>query len=594
MKNGRLSSEEVARRLDAMSCKSKESYSELKDRITFTCDLCHLDFERSLVYLFASRNLNEQEPACAICFKKHKNLKRESLRLQKLTECAKRQGGEVLTKSLPRNKNKVVMRCKIGHEWSVSAQSILQGSWCPRCSSNFPRTLNELDEIVRSRSGRLISSEYRGVDATYELQCSLGHLFRNSFKKIESGQWCPTCSKGRISEEIARTTFEQVFGIPFLKERPSWLRNSRGRQMELDGANLPFGVAFEYQGVQHFELGTHYVTSESALSQRRLDDELKIDLCRKHGVSLVVLTYEMERTGFSKEIEKQLNQNGFDTKRFDFDVEIDMSKAYVRQDRLVELRTLLSQKNISVLSDAWMGVAHRYELRCDVCGSEWKSKGNAFFNTRRIAGCDFCNRKSQGEKHKLGIESLIEFASRFGGELLSDDYVQRIWSYKWRCSEGHEFDGNFNNMVFRNQFCPKCEVRNTKVKGNLQLLQDFAGQHNGKFLSKEFLKKSSKYRWMCANGHEFERSFAQMLQASHFCALCGKDVPRFAGKQAEKFLGLVRFAELHGGKVLDSEYQGRDFKYNWRCSMGHEFKRNYSDMKFRDRFCWFCDGTVKK
>jgi hypothetical protein len=591
MKNRFLSSEEVARRLKSMFCKNEESYSELKDRITFTCELCHVNFKSSLMSLFGSRNLDEQEPGCPICFKKHRDAKRESERLAKLTECARRKGGEVLSKSLPGIKNKVVMRCQYGHEWSATAQSVLHGSWCPRCSPSFPRTLDELNEIVIRRNGRLISSEYKGVDAKYEFECSLGHYFQNSFKKIEYGQWCPTCNKGKISEEIVRTTFEQIFGIPFIKERPNWLRNSRGRQMELDGANLSLGVAFEYQGIQHFKLGTQYITTEEALSQRRLDDELKIDLCNRHGVSLVVLTYEMERTGFSKEIEKQLNQLGFDTKKFNFDVEIDLSKAYVRQDRLIELRTLLSRKGITVLSDAWLGVAHRYELRCDVCGSEWKAQGNAFFNSHRVAGCDFCNRKAQGEKHKLGIESLIEFASRFGGELLSGEYVQRRWIYKWRCSEGHEFDGNFNNMVFRNQFCPKCEMRDTKVIGNLQLLQDFAKQHNGKFLSKEFLKKSSKYQWVCSNGHEFERSFAQMLQASHFCALCGKDVPRFADKKVERFLGLVEFAAKHDGQVLDSEYQGRDHKYTWRCSVGHEFTRNYSDMKFRNKFCWFCDGT---
>ena len=84
-----------------------------------------------------------------------------------------------------------------------------------------------------------------------------------------------------------------------------------------------------------------------------------------------------------------------------------------------------------------------------------------------------------------------------------------------------------------------------------------------------------------------------MLRANHFCALCGKDEPRFADKKAEKFLGLIEFAAQHDGWVLDSEYQGRDHKYTWRCSEGHEFIRNYSDMKFRNRFCWFCDGTKR-
>jgi hypothetical protein len=110
MKNGRLSSEEVARRLEAMFCKNRDSYSELKDRIIFTCELCNIDFKSSLMSLFGSRNLSEQEPGCAVCFKKHRDAKRESARLMKLSECAKRKHGEVLSKSLPGMKNKVAIR----------------------------------------------------------------------------------------------------------------------------------------------------------------------------------------------------------------------------------------------------------------------------------------------------------------------------------------------------------------------------------------------------------------------------------------------------------------------------------------------------
>ena len=587
----RLSALEVAQRLEALHCHTKGELPEYTAKMLFFCNLCGGQFKSSLAFLFSSKHRVANEPACSECFKKRKSAARESLRLERLREIARSHNGEMVSNALPRYKTRVIMRCKEGHEWPVTAESVLRGSWCPKCSPNFPRTLKELEEIVKSRGGRLISNEYKGVDATYVMECSLGHQFRNMFKKIESGQWCPTCSKGKISEEIARTTFEQIFHVRFDKERPQWLRNSRGRQMELDGANLEIGVAFEYQGVQHFEIGNQYVTTEAELNQRRLDDEKKIELCNQNGINLVVLTNSMERTDFPKEIQRQLNDLGFDTQRFGFDLEIDMSKAYVRRDRLIELKDLLSAKKITVLSNAWMGVGAEYELRCEVCGEEWTARGNAFFNRRRVAGCDFCNRRNQGEKFKLGIDSLKEFASKFSGELLSDTYVQRLWTYKWRCVSGHEFEANFNNMVFRNQFCPECEERTTKTKGTLQLLQNFAEQHNGELLSKEFKKTSSKYSWRCQKGHEFNRTYDLMLQASHFCPECGKEVPRYEKRKIERFLELKKFAEIHGGHVLETEYHGRDFKYSWQCAMGHEFIRNYSDMKFRNRFCWFCDGT---
>jgi hypothetical protein len=587
----RLSAQEATQRLVALHCRMEGKYPGDTGRRDFICNLCDRQFKSSLAYLFSSKNRDENEPACNECCKKHRSASREAHRLKKLREIVSSHGGELISNSLPRYKARVTVRCNKNHEWSVIAQSVLSGSWCPECSPSFPRTLKELEEIVQSRGGRLISKEYKGVDATYVMECSLGHQFRNMFKKIESGQWCPTCSKGKISEEIARTTFEQIFRVRFYKERPQWLRNSRGRQMELDGANLTLGLAFEYQGAQHFSIATHYIKTDEALNQRRIDDEMKIQLCTKHRIHLVVLTNEMDKKDYPTEIQRQLQISGFDTSGFDFNLEIDMAKAYVRQDRLIALRDLLASKKITLISSAWMGVNEKYELRCDVCETEFMAKGSSFFNRRRVSGCDFCNRSNQGEKFKLGIDSLHEFASRFGGELLSDTYVQRRWNYKWKCSSGHEFEGNFNNMVFRNQFCPECEKRATKTKGSLQLLQYFAKQHNGELLSKEFLKTSSKYSWKCVKGHEFKRTYDYMLQASNFCTECGKDVPRYEKKKTERFLELSQFAVQHGGRVLETEYHGRDYKYAWQCAQGHEFIRNYSDMKFRNRFCWFCDGT---
>ena len=92
------------------------------------------------------------------------------------------------------------------------------------------------------------------------------------------------------------------------------------------------------------------------------------------------------------------------------------------------------------------------------------------------------------------------------------------------------------------------------------------------------------YSWRCQKGHEFKRTYDAVLRSSHFCSECGKEVPRYEKKKIERFLELQKFAELHSGHILETEYNGRNFKYSWRCAKGHEFIRNYSDMKFRNKF----------
>ena len=90
-----------------------------------------------------------------------------------------------------------------------------------------------------------------------EWQCSEGHTWRSSAGSIIYAKtWCPKCS-GFFKEALCRTTFEQLFSHEFSKTKPSWLLNSRGNKMELDGYCEKLQIAFEYQGAQHFKTGLY-------------------------------------------------------------------------------------------------------------------------------------------------------------------------------------------------------------------------------------------------------------------------------------------------------------------------------------------------
>ena len=150
---------------------------------------------------------------------------------------AKSRMGKVLATEISTKREYVEWECAKGHTWKQPVGALLANkSWCSICSGNAPRSLQVLIDIATARGGKVLSTEYKNVDATYDFECSRGHKFSNSFKHVEKrGQWCPTCNKGSKSEEICRTTFEQIFGYEFKKVRPKWLKNSRNRQMEIDG-----------------------------------------------------------------------------------------------------------------------------------------------------------------------------------------------------------------------------------------------------------------------------------------------------------------------------------------------------------------------
>lgn len=398
-------------------------------------------------------------------------------RLQrKLDECrkyAKSRRGQCLNSEISTTNEKLKWKCQKGHFWEAKYNHVLlQKTWCPICAGLNPRTIAELKSVVESKGGKLLSSEYKGTENyNYEFECSLGHRFSNRYRHVvDRGQWCPTCNRGFISEEMARAAFEHLFQFKFKKTRPKWLRNSRGYQMEIDGYCPELKIGFEYQGIQHFEPKGIWLrnrgSGEALLKERIADDELKAKLCKNHGIALFILDYKTPYESYASEIIKQLKKFNLPINLIKGTLEIDFSSAYIRDDRLIQLKELLAEKEIEVLSKKWISVKTKYDLLCLRCGHKWQAQGSAFFNSRSIAGCSVCARKASGDKQRGDIKALQEFAEKFGGIVLSEKYSKRNAKYKFKCKNNHIFEANYNNLAYRKQFCPTCENRQIRHKLN--------------------------------------------------------------------------------------------------------------------------------
>jgi hypothetical protein len=64
--------------------------------------------------------------------------------------------------------------------------------------------------------------------------------------------------------------------------------------MELDGYNEELALAFEYQGIQHYEYNTHFHKNFEDFEQRVKDDLLKRELCKIKGVTLIEIPYTID------------------------------------------------------------------------------------------------------------------------------------------------------------------------------------------------------------------------------------------------------------------------------------------------------------
>jgi hypothetical protein len=71
------------------------------------------------------------------------------------------------------------------------------------------------------------------------------------------------------------------------KKRPDWLGG-----LELDGYNEELELAFEYQGLQHFECRSFFFKTEEEFKAQQERDRRKYELCRQRGVCLLLVPYK--------------------------------------------------------------------------------------------------------------------------------------------------------------------------------------------------------------------------------------------------------------------------------------------------------------
>lgn len=86
----------------------------------------------------------------------------------------------------------------------------------------------------RARGGACLAGAYRNGREKLPWRCANAHALDASWTKVRGGQWCPYCLQS-TGEAVCRVVFEAVFGAPFVRARPAWLRSGEGTRLELDG-----------------------------------------------------------------------------------------------------------------------------------------------------------------------------------------------------------------------------------------------------------------------------------------------------------------------------------------------------------------------
>jgi hypothetical protein len=104
-----------------------------------------------------------------------------------------------------------------------------------------------------------------------------------------------------------RTTLEELLGHPFPKIRPAFLLNpATKRRLELDAYCEPLQLAAEFHGHQHYVFPNSCHSTRAAFELQQKRDQLKEELCRRHGTKLLIVPDTVARDEMREYVRKGL------------------------------------------------------------------------------------------------------------------------------------------------------------------------------------------------------------------------------------------------------------------------------------------------
>ena len=256
-------------------CLSTE-YKNAHIKILWECNMKH-KWEANF------NSIRDQHSWCPVCAGK-------LLTINECKEYAVSKNGLCVSPEYKNTDSKMLWRCKDNHEWEARFGDIKRGRWCPTCVRyNMRLTLEECQEFALSKEGECLSNTYIGAHTKMKWKCKENHEWEAEFHSIKKGRWCPQCSASR-SEKSCREIFEEHYEVKFPTKKPKWLKG-----LELDGYNEELGIAFEYNGKQHYEYVPHFHRNGiEEFHKQQARDRTKYEICAKKNIKLILIPYKFD------------------------------------------------------------------------------------------------------------------------------------------------------------------------------------------------------------------------------------------------------------------------------------------------------------
>lgn len=502
--------------------------------------------------------------------------------VEDLKSIAKQRGGFCHATTYTNALSPVLWECKRKHKWYARPNSVISSNqWCRKCAyldRTVKRnlTIKDMNLIARKREGACLSKRYINIKSKLRWQCKNNHKWFASADSIFSGRWCPTCS------------MKAPKSISFLR---SIAQNRHGKL--LSKTYLTSKTQYKWQCKYGHQWKARYtnILSNNSWCPQCAGGQGE-ELIRAYFEKMFGSSFPKARPPWLRNADgNQMELDGF-SHRFALAFEYNGRQHYQTNKRFGGAQGLKKR-----LKDdrRKMSLCKRHDVSLIVVpeiGHILKKDRLATYLFRSCLKLGFSPKKIKSKvniyhdkaNHHLMVLGAIAKKNR--GKLLSTQYEGAEHAYFWKCRNGHTWRARAYN-VKTGTWCPHCAK--TKI-GTIAEMRAIARDNAGKCLSKRYLNKATKLRWICKKQHTWMATPASVKKGS-WCPTCrhkqGADSQRSTIKQ------MSSLAKKHGGSCLSKTYVNARTKLSWKCRMGHIFQTTPTSIISKGTWCPKC-GIIKR
>ena len=495
---------------------------------------------------------------------------------------------------------KVYWIAKCGHSWQASLNKRTSAkTGCPYCTESHAKLLKGFNDLETTnpellpfwdyeRNGTLLPSMVmKGQHIKVWWKGDCGHSWKSTIYHRVGGRGCPICRKE------ARTSFQEQAIFYYISNVFSDAEN--GNTNVLGGKELDIYVPSQNIAIEFDGSNWHSSINKDELKNKLCEDK-GIKLYRIRDIECPVMPYypNVFIIPFEKYTDKSLEKCIRSLLQY-LNISLDVN---IERDRSSILNHFIAKKKEKSLAESSPELINEWDfeknglLKPDlvsnmsekkvwwVCkkGHEWQASIHS--RTREKSGCPYCSgrRAIKGETDLTTISPELIKEWDYQKNTVSPTDISyssklKVW---WRCPKDHSYEASICNRRY-GRGCPYCS--NHKVLPGYndilsvapEICSEWDYEMNGSKKPSEVLAGgSTKYWWICKNGHKWLTTVYSRVKGSK-CPYCTGQVKKAVknidtGEIFESLSDAAKSCGLNVGDTISLCCQGKQKKaggYRW-------------------------------